>query len=329
MHEVETFERLTPDVMLDMVEDAIEQKLTGLAHPHPSYINRVYELQTFDGERLIAKFYRPGRWTEEAIREEHDFVIDCEEEGIPVIAPDELPNGDTLGGQDGLFFAVYPKRWGRSFEVKEEEDWRRIGRCMARMHVIGEKYDAEHRIVMHPQESTREEIRLLLDGDHVNPSCKTEFEDVTSQILELITPPFEGAECIRIHGDCHAANVLERPDEGVMIIDFDDMAMGPPVQDLWMLLPGNREETKEEQFLLLEGYEDIRFFEPQSFALLEPLRIMRMLYFLSWSAMQSNDPGFQHQFPDWGGYNFWQREITDLRMQLQNIKDGLEEPRPY
>ena len=156
------FESLTPEVLLDAVEQAVGEKLSGLAQAHPSYINRVYELQTQAGVRLIAKFYRPGRWSEAALREEHDFVRACAAAEIPVVAPQVLRSGDTLGLAGRYYFAVYPKRWGRTLEVTGDDDWRRLGRVMGRLHLVGQQAPAPHRVVLHPEHSTRADVALLL-----------------------------------------------------------------------------------------------------------------------------------------------------------------------
>ncbi len=317
------FENLTPDLVLDGVEDALDKDLTGLAHPHRSYINRVYELQATDDTRLIAKFYRPGRWTQDAVLEEHAFTLACAAAEIPVIPPMAFCDGTTLAEIEGFCFAVFPKKWGRELEVKEDEDWRRLGRIMARMHLVGEKEAAPNRVIMHPAHSTRADVDYLLQGDHVDRAHRAEFEELAKDILSLITPLFDGKEQIRIHGDCHAANVLDHPDDGLMLIDFDDMAMGPPIQDLWMLLPGNSQETRREFDVVIDGYEEMREFDWFSMKLIEPLRAMRCLYFWAWLAKQLDDPSFRHDFPNWGSQNFWAQEIPLLRAQLQDIRDTL------
>ncbi len=320
-HRLADFEALSPDCILDAVEDALDVRLTGLAHPHRSYINRVYELQDAEGNRLIAKFYRPGRWTRDALMDEHAFVRACAAAEIPVIAPLPLADGGTLGLADNIYFAVYPKDWGRELEVRTDEDWRRLGRIMGRLHVVGAGEPAPNRIVMHPAASMRADVQFLRAGDHVDRAHRAEFEAMTEEILKLITPLFNGREQIRIHGDCHAANVLDRPDKGIMLIDFDDMAMGPPIQDLWMLLPGNAQETRRELDLIIEGYEEFREFDWFSIKLIEPLRAMRSYYFWAWLAKQLDDPSFRDHFPDWGSQNFWAREMPLLEAQLQDIRD--------
>jgi Ser/Thr protein kinase RdoA (MazF antagonist) len=316
------FAKLTPDIFLGAVEDALDIRLTGLAHPLTSYINRVFELQAVDGTRLIAKFYRPGRWSVEAIHQEHDFVIECENEEVPVAAPLDFTDDTTLGFAEGIPFAVYDKRLGRELEPLEDEDWRRLGRVVARMHLVGSKEDAPDRVVMHPAHSTAADLEQLRSGDFIGHRYQREFGELADDILATITPRFDDAESIRIHGDCHQGNLLERPGEGILAIDFDDMAMGPPVQDLWMLLPGYSHQARYQINLVLQGYEDFREFDDRSLKLIESLRIMRILYFLAWCSRQISDSNFQRNFPDWGSDAFWCQEIGDLRNQLAVIKDG-------
>ena len=320
------FEALSPMVLLDEVEDALDLDLTGLTHAHPSYINRVYELQATDGTRLIAKFYRPGRWSAAALREEHEFVLGCAAADIPVIAPQPLTTGDTLGcTENGYHFAVYPKTWGRELEVTDDEAWRRLGRILARVHLVGDQAEAPHRVVMHPAHSTRADLELLREGDHVTADVHDDFFATAEELLEMITPLFDDVPLTRIHGDCHAANVLDRPDTGMMLIDFDDMATGPRVQDLWMLLPGKLPEARREFDLIIEGYEDFCVFDWMDIKLIEPLRAMRSFYFWAWCARQTDDPGFRHNFPDWGDQVFWMRELDFLQRQARDIQKQIAE----
>ncbi|MDP7743291.1 MAG: serine/threonine protein kinase [Lentisphaeria bacterium] len=314
------FEKLTPDLILTAVEQALDVELTGLTSPLNSYINRVFELEATDGTRLIVKFYRPNRWTDDAIVDEHMFILDCEEAEIPVIAPLDLNDSYTVGDAEGIVFAIYPKRHGRMFEFVEDEDWRRLGRLLGRVHRCGSEYDAEHRVILHPARSTAGHIDTLLDAGFVAPHLEEAFADITSELMELIEPLFDDAEYIRIHGDCHTANVLH-PDDGIMLIDFDDMAMGPPVQDLWMLLPDHAWAARHEVNLVLEGYEDFRPFDHQSLRLIEPLRAMRILYFNAWRSRQVGDPRFEESFPEWGNDNFWQSELNVLQRQLSLIRE--------
>ncbi len=323
MSQISDFGVLTPDVIINCVEKAIGYRLTGLTSPLPSYINRVYELLAMDETRFVVKFYRPGRWTLEALRDEHDFVIACAESEIPVVPPMILDNGKTLGEVEGIYFAVFPKRSGREMEIINDEDWKRMGSIVGRIHVAGAEKTAQARIKLHPAFSTINDIKQLTDGGFVSPVYLSRFKDVTSRILDRCEKLFDDIEFIRLHGDCHLKNFLHRPGEGIMVIDFDDMMTGPPVQDLWLLLSDYANKSKREMNLLLEGYEQFKEFDDFTLKLIEPLRAMRIIYFLAWCSKQSNDYKFKTTFPDWGSEMFWQCEVKDLEIQLQIIDEHL------
>ena len=321
------FSDLTPDAVHSAVEESSGISLTGLISPFPSYINRVYEIETDDGERLVAKFYRPERWSESALREEHEFIHDCTENDIPVVSPMRLSDGDTLGRSNGYFFAIFPKKSGRMFELNSDDDYLRAGSLLGRIHAAGKKRNSIHRIILDPSESTLNDIEELLSGTFMQEGYKTEFKKTTDEILDLIVPMFSETKVQRIHGDCHLGNILCRPGEDgnnqLMIIDFDDMAMGPAVHDLWLLLSGSFTESRREFNLLVEGYEQFHPFDYTSSRLIEPLRVMRMIYFLAWCARQYDDLQFRSNFPQWGSDNFWENEIRDLKNQLEEIRESL------
>ncbi len=311
------FESLGPDRVIDAAEAALGRPFTGLAAPLPSYINRVYELQAADGGRVVAKFYRPGRWSREALEDEHAFVLDCAADEIPVVAPMTLEGGGTIGEFDGIFYALFPKRSGREMELCSDEGWRRLGALVGRIHLAGSRRDAPHRLRLHPESTTIPQIKRLCAI--VPPHQADRFRAAAMPIAERALAGFEGVELQRIHGDCHRANILDRPGEGLMVIDFDDMAVGPPVQDLWLLLPGHANDVRREINLLLEGYEQFLEFDDRTLRLVEILRAMRMVYFLAWCATQSDDFRFRANFPDWGSETFWNREIADLERQFRII----------
>ncbi len=317
------FQNIMPDRLIEAVEQATGFPMTGLTSPLPSYINRVYEFQAKNGTRLIGKFYRPGRWSKESIEEEHQFVLDCESEEIPVVSPLKLLHGATLGEVDGIYFAVFPKKLGREFEVIEEEDWRRLGRVIARIHVAGSIRKAKTRTVLHPGISTSRDIQQLIKGGFVTPRHVEAFQEIGQKIVDISSGFFDDTEFIRLHGDSHRGNLLYRPQEGIMVIDFDDMMTGPPVQDLWLLLPDHAENCPQEINLILEGYEMFRVFDRRMLKLIEPLRLMRIIYFLAWCSKQANDYKFKINFPDWGSDRFWQQEINDLGHQLIRIQSQL------
>ncbi len=315
------FDQLTPDRILDAVESGIDRQLTGLTSPLPSYINRVYELEDVYGERLIAKFYRPGRWSREALLDEHAFLLDCAREEIPVVSPHRLANGQTLGEYDGTFYALFPKKSGRELDLYSDDGWKRLGSLVGRIHLAGSRATAEHRQRMHPEHTTLPEIDLLVHGGFMGRHQADRFADIAHRIVDIALGEFEGIELQRIHGDCHRANILERPGEGLMVIDFDDMVMGPAVQDIWLLLPGSANSSRHEINLILEGYELFMEFDDRQLRLVEILRAMRIIYFLAWCSTQIDDFKFRTNFPDWGSDMFWQREVADLERQHQTILD--------
>ncbi len=316
------FSSLTPDRVLDAVEDAVRQRCTGVIRPLPSYINRVYEIALESGEHLVAKFYRPGRWSREALLDEHAFVQACAADEIPVIAPLAFVNGGTLGDVDGIAFALFPRRGGRPIEPADPGNalWGRLGSLLARVHCVGERTKAAARLTFLPSVTTAADLNYLLTHDFLDAREAKRLERFGTDLLEAIEPLFKGVETLRLHGDCQHTNVLERPDTGVFLIDFDDMMNGPPVQDLWMLLPGRLEDAREEMEQLLEGYETFRSFDRRTLALIEPLRAMRMTYYLAWCAQQAKDVSFLHHHPGWGSHPFWSKELTELEEQLRVIK---------
>ncbi len=316
----DAFQRLSPDLVLRLVEEALGVRCTNLCRPLASYINRVYELEQEDGSGLVVKFYRPGRWNLAALQDEHDFLLELAGREIPVIAPLVLTGNTTLGQHQGVSFAVFPKCGGRSFDEYTDEQWLEIGRLLGRVHAVGAARPPSGRIVMRPDRSTREQVRYLLSGEFIPPDLAGEFGGLAETLIQEITPFFEGVEMIRIHGDCHFSNLIYRPGESFYLIDFDDMALGPPVQDFWMLLPGYRDETLVEIDLLLEGYETFRDFDRRTLRLIEPLRAMRFIHYTAWCGYQVAEEGLSRVMPDFGTRDYWRREIDDLRDQLARIR---------
>lgn len=314
-----SFETLMPESVLEEVEKATGLKLASFLSPLPSYINRVYELRSTDDDtRLVAKFYRPGRWSREAILDEHRFTLDCDEAEISVVPPIYLKNGTTLGTFENICFAVFPKRSGRQLEINDDSDWIRLGSLLGRTHVAGERRKAQSRITVHPRSSTVADVEYLC-RDVIPGRFADQYREIAMQVVNMSAPLFDSIPAIRIHGDCHRGNILDRLEEGYLLIDFDDMAMGPPVQDLWLLLPDRADACPREVELFIEGYEQFRRFDRSSLRCIEPLRAMRMIYFLAWVSRQSKDFQFRRNFPDWGSDAFWQREIRDLREQLSYV----------
>ena len=313
------FHSLAPETVITLVEEALGRYCTNLFRPLNSYINRVFELEEEDGAGLIVKFYRPGRWHREALLEEHTFLLELDDLEIPVIAPLRLQNEETLGRYKDVAFALFPKCGGRNFDEYSEEQWLELGRLLGRFHRVGEQKQCQHRLVMHPERSTRSQVDYLLDNGLVPSEQTGLFKELTDRLITEITPLFEGQQMIRIHGDCHFSNIIHRPGESFFLIDLDDMAMGPPVQDFWMLLPGPVEESRPELALFLEGYETFRKFDRRGLKLIEPLRAMRFIHYMAWCGHQVVHDGHTLVNSDFGSFLYWQAELQDLSDQLQRI----------
>lgn len=291
--------------------------------PLPSYINRVYELKDSEGVPLIAKFYRPGRWSNGSLLDEHEFLLDCAESELPVVAPEILSSGTTLGLVDDIHFAVFPKRAGRQFDVEDENGFERVGALLARIHTVGARGSAKNRLTLNPANTTHHYVQEL--ETVIIDKWKKPYIEICTRIIELVTPLFEGVRNIRIHGDFHNGNILNRMEQGLAVIDFDDMMNGPAVQDFWLLLPDHYPACRPQVDMMLQGYTRFRDFDFATLPLIEGLRAMRMIYFTAWIAMQRNDGLFNRTFADWGSDSFWSREVNDLRSQYANIMDSLEQ----
>ena len=315
------FAGLGPEQILLQVEIALGRKCTNLCRPYNSYINRVFELQEQNGQGLVVKFYRPGRWSKQAIVEEHAFLQELAHEELPVIAPLILQNGSTLTESNGLTFAVFPKKGGRCVDEFSEEQWLSVGRLLGRMHMVGARRPSPARNRLHPSVTSASQLEYILRSGLLQEDLQATYEKICTEIIETISPLFASGESIRIHGDCHRGNLIDRPGESFFILDFDDMATGPPIQDLWMLLPGPVEECALEVDLFREGYETFRPFRLASLALIEPLRAMRFIHYTAWCAYQVIHDGKTAVVPDFGSRHYWQTEIQDLKDQLQRIRD--------
>lgn len=314
------FSELTPDTVIDLAEEALGERLASLCRPLNSYINRVYELQKEGGEGIIIKFYRPGRWSRTALEDEHQFLDELAELEVPVIAPLKPAGASSLHENRGMFYTIFPKKLGRSFDEPSDEQWEELGRLMARVHNVGAARQPQDRIIMGPRHSMTDNIRFILETGCIPRDQRKEYERAALDMVELIAPMFEGTEMIRIHGDCHAANIVHRPGESFYLIDFDDMAIGPPVQDFWMLLPDYGRKSLMEIDFFLEGYQTFRPFNRSRLKLIEPLRAMRYIHYTAWCAAQISDGGFAKVAPGWGTPGYWRQEIRDLHNQQLEIE---------
>jgi len=328
-----SFDLLSPDAISAAVEGSLGVGSGGTISAYPSYVNRVYGLKLDDDRSIVAKFYRPGRWTRECILDEHRFIADAARAELPVAVPIPLEGGETLGelvlegevGESLFNFALFPKMGGRNFDAETDEDWLRLGAVLGRLHAVGGKRKAPARLVCGPKSLTEPMLRELLGQGLVHPDLRGEFEELCLRVIDFLAPRFEGLAARRIHGDCHRGNILDRlgsslhPGEGLYIIDFDDMMTGPAVQDLWLLLPDHADKCRRELALLVEGYETFLPFDRRELELIEGLRFMRMVYFLAWRSRQRDDKWFRESFPDWGSKAFWISELDDLRDQAELV----------
>lgn len=315
------FSHLDPDTVIHLVETALDRRATNLCRPLTSYINRVYDLQLEHGDWVVAKFYRPGRWSRTALEDELTFVHELAQAEVPVVPPLPGPDGALLHDHHGLRFCVMPKIGGRPLEEPTEKQWIELGRLIGRMHLVGEARDPDDRVFLHPEASTADHLATILALDFPMPSLRDQVARLAEELIDLATPRFDDAAYLRIHGDCHRANILCRPDEPFRLIDFDDMAEGPAAQDLWMMLPDHLRHCTREFELLLDGYRTFRTFEPAERSLIEPLRAMRFLHYTAWCARQVKDGGFARLAPGFGTAAFWRQETDDLARQLQEIRD--------
>jgi Ser/Thr protein kinase RdoA (MazF antagonist) len=312
---------LTPDLILTLAEQALGVRCTNLCRPLASYINRVYELENKDRAGIIVKFYRPGRWSPAALQDEHDFLLELAAREIPVIPPLRLQDGTTLASHEGMHFALFPKCGGRSFDEYTDDQWLELGRLLGRTHAVGATHPPRDRVILSPDRSTRDQVAYILGGGFIPQDLRRPYQELTGTLIAEISPLFAGTEMIRIHGDCHFANLIHRPGESFYLIDFDDMAIGPPVQDFWMLLPDYADQALPEIELFLEGYETFRSFDRRALTLIEPLRAMRFIHYSAWCARQVAEDGSSQVIPDFGTPHYWQREIKDLSDQLARIRD--------
>ncbi|HVL37538.1 MAG TPA: serine/threonine protein kinase [Burkholderiales bacterium] len=302
---------LTPEIVLDACE-AAGLRPDGRLAPLNSYENRVYQAWLEDGSSRVLKFYRPGRWSGEQIAEEHAFARELAEREIPVVAP------LVTGTQAGFRFAVYPRRGGRRPELDDARTLERIGRFLGRIHAAAGTVAFRFRPPLDAETFGREPRAWLLASGRVPDELLPAWQAVTEQALAGVGHCYARAgppRLLRLHGDCHPGNILWT-DEGPHFVDLDDARMGPAVQDLWMLLSGEREAQERQLRALLAGYEDFMHLERRELHLVEALRTLRLIHYCAWIARRWDDPAFPAAFPWFGTPRYWQDRILELREQL-------------
>ncbi|MFC1616967.1 serine/threonine protein kinase [Candidatus Margulisiibacteriota bacterium] len=308
-----TWQNLQFPKFLDELEPILGFKLTNLCLKRNSYINRVFELEKADTkERIIIKFYRPGRWSREMILSEHKFITKLASHEIAVIPPLSI-NSKTLFDLNGIPFAVFPKMGGRAIDEFDEETWEQIGRTIGRIHLISQTMTDVKRIIWKPTIATKNHLEILEKENVILPDYKKPINNLLDSFITKTSPLFEKEELILLHGDCHKGNFIYRPNEGIFLVDFDDISIGPAVQDLWMLLPDSPQHAKNEIRWFLKGYETFRPFPVHSLKLVPALRAMRLIHFAAWCALQSNEPEFKDTFPEFGTPRYWNEIIRELQ----------------
>lgn len=311
-----SFARLTPDEVLDAIE-TIGFHCDGRFLPLNSYENRVYQIGLEDGTSLVAKFYRPNRWSDREIIEEHLFTMDLSAQEIPVIPPISSVFGKTLHYYREHRFALYPNRGGRPPELDNPEYLIQLGRVLGRIHALGAVTDFHYRPRIDIEQYAERPRQFLLANSFIPEHLVKAYASLTQDLVKQIQNCFHLAgrvRFIRIHGDCHAGNIL-CTDSGVHFVDFDDARMGPAIQDLWMFLSGDRHDMTLQLSDLLEGYTQFSTFNPAELHLVEALRTLRMIHYAAWLANRWDDPAFPMAFPWFNTNSYWENHVLTLREQ--------------
>ncbi len=310
------FERLTPEFILNAVE-AEGLWCDGRIFPLNSYENRVYQVGVEDSAPLIAKFYRPGRWSYAQIKEEHDYTYELESHELPVVTPLRREDGESVRSFEGFYFSLYPRKGGHAPELDQLDNLFILGRLMGRIHAVSATSPFKHRPTIDVR-SYGEECVEFVTENFIPDSLKSAYGSLTRDLLAILRERL-GEEyrrsCIRTHGDCHIGNMLWRDDQ-VHFVDFDDARMAPAIQDVWMLLSGERHLQIQQLSEIVEGYDEFYDFPLQQLKWIEPLRTLRMLHYCAWLARRWEDPAFPRNFPWFNTERYWGEHILELREQL-------------
>lgn len=328
---------LTPDLVLDALE-ALGQRVDGRLLQLNSYENRVFQIGLDSGHFVVAKFYRPGRWSDAQILEEHAFAHELVAAEVPAVPPmtlhatmpEALLQGEppTLGFFKGHRVALAHRRGGRSPELEDPEVLSWIGRFLARLHEVGARQPFAHRTVMGVAQTGRQARHWLAEHDSLPIEQRSNWLATADQALDLCQAAFDRIGDLRLrrlHGDCHPGNILWTP-EGPHFVDLDDACMGPAIQDIWMLLSGDPQERQTQLHALLDGYESMAEFDWRELKLIEPLRTLRIIHHSAWLARRWHDPAFPAAFPWFGSGMYWQEQIDLLRQQIELMNTPDDQP---
>lgn len=314
------FTSLSPDLILDGIETLDILPDSGLLALN-SYENRVYQFHDQNRVKYVTKFYRPQRWSQAQIQEEHDFALELAEYELPVVAPLVI-NGESLFQHKGYSFALYPCRGGRTFEVDNLDQLEWMGRFLGRIHAVSAQKNFTYRHTINTQEMLNDARTIIKNSGYVSASLDLAFFTILDQVAALAGEHFNqhntGAQ-IRLHGDCHAGNILWT-DSGPHFVDLDDCRQGPAIQDMWMMLSGDRQQKLLQLDTLLTGYEEFYSFEHQELVLIESLRAMRVVNYIAWLCNRWQDPAFPRNFPWFDSEKYWEQQILILKEQVSALQ---------
>ena len=314
------FSALTPDLIIDGLESAgfvVESGLLALN----SYENRVYQFHDDQRVKYVTKFYRPQRWQLDKIHEEHQFSFELAEQELPIVAPLQV-NGKSLFEYQGYYFTVFPCRGGRIFEVDNLDQLEWMGRFIGRIHAVSSQAHFKHRPSFNTDELLLQARESILQSNYVPRGLLTAFTVILDQVITLAVEQYLPAKSmtqIRLHGDCHAGNILWR-DEGPHFVDLDDCRTGPAIQDLWMMLSGDRKQQLLQLDTLLMGYDEFFTFETEQLILIESLRTMRLVNYMAWLCKRWQDPAFPQNFPWFNTEKYWEQQILMLKEQMSVLQ---------
>ena len=313
-----TFQTLHPDTIMDALFEQGIRVDSGLT-PLNSYENRVYQFQDEDRQRFVVKFYRPERWTAEQIQEEHQFAHDLLDEDVTVAAPIKF-NNQTLLTHEGFYYAVFPSLGGRQFEADNIDQMEWVARYLGRIHQTGRKTAFTARPTIGIQEYLIEPRQVFETSALIPTGLKADFLSATDKLIAAVKTCWrDDISVLRLHGDCHAGNILWR--DGPLFVDLDDARMGPAVQDLWMLMNGDKAEQRMQLETIIEAYEEFSPFNSDEIALIEPLRAMRFVYYLAWLIRRWDDPAFPRNFPWLTGEDYWRSQISTFTEQVKVLQE--------
>ena len=312
------YDDLTPDTVIDAIESQGYLSDARII-PLNSYENRVYQVGIDEQEPIIAKFYRPERWTDAQIQEEHDFTWELADAEIPVVPPIKNSNGETLFYYSGYRFSLFTRRGGQSPEPGDLDQLFRLGRLLGRIHIIGKERVFQQRPTLNIKTYGEEPTQLILDKHFIPAHLADRFEKVSETLLGKIDQALKNTNAltnVRCHGDCHIGNILWHRDLGPAFVDMDDCISAPAIQDLWMLLEGERHQKSLQISEVLEGYGEFMEFNKAELQLIEPLRALRMIHYAGWLAKRWDDPAFPMHFPWFNTDNYWTQHLAALDEQL-------------